>query len=172
MYLRHLRSLAPRTVIYRNWQDVRQLVILYESDLMERNQDIKDMAALLREQDKQVTLVGFAPVKEVQSPALPQSVMFGLKDFNIWKQPCTALSDDISRHAHDLLLDLTPPDSAYRLQINYLVTLIQADLKAGASLSNEADNIHDFLLSVPSSLSGMQLYEQLVNYLQMIKSHE
>ena len=77
LFLRQLRRQAARDVRFPKWDKVRTILLIYDSDLMEKNADIREIMRRMMLDDKQVSLLGYVERKDVQSPILPQSRMMG-----------------------------------------------------------------------------------------------
>ena len=137
-----------------------KVMIIYESDVLERNDSIKSIRQdlLLRQMD--VTMWGYVEKKEIVSLVLPQSRILGLADYNLLGKP---------------LIDLT---TRPLLPLRYLTMFADADFKVGLNLG---EGIHDMLLSLPdftpeqgeaAQLEASWLYNQIMSYLTTIKSND
>ncbi|MCQ2345314.1 MAG: hypothetical protein MJZ82_00910 [Paludibacteraceae bacterium] len=166
IYNRRKERLPKRQVIYRNWSDIRTIALLYTSDLTERNPDIRRMAEYMQENNKHVTLIGYADKKEITSPILPQSRIAGQKDFSWLGYPNEMLTSDLQKQSFDLLIDLTQHQS---LQERYMALYLRSDLKVGRR--TDAGEL-DFMIEMPSEETREQLMEEIVKYLTLIRSNE
>lgn len=163
-----LRRQPKRQVHFPRWENVRTVVLLFKSDLIEKNPVIHRLADRLtkEETDKNVILLEYADKKEVLSANLPQSRILGRKDFTIFGTPKAAIREELMRHPYDLLIDLTQGDS---LPLRYMAMYLKADFKAGR---HAQEGIHNFMLDTPAQESQEFLFEQIIYYLKLIKSND
>lgn len=152
-----------------------KVMIIYESDVLERNDSIKSIRQdlLLRQMD--VTMWGYVEKKEIVSLVLPQSRILGLADYNLLGKPRDYVLRDLTAEHYNLLIDLT---TRPLLPLRYLTMFADADFKVGLNLG---EGIHDMLLSLPdftpeqgeaAQLEASWLYNQIMSYLTTIKSND
>ena len=77
-----LRKQPVREPRFPHFEQPMKILIIYESDLLERNDAIKSIRQDLLRQQMDTTMWGFAPKKEVTTLILPQSRIIGLNDYN------------------------------------------------------------------------------------------
>ena len=150
------------------------VLVIYESDMIERNDPIKTIQQDLRRRNMDVTLWGFVPKKskEITSPVLPQSRIIGFDEYNLLGKPREEVLEALQARKYDLLIDLTTHNC---LQLRYLVMYAQADCKVGLNLG---EGIHDMLIAPPDLDAEKArpeitwLYNLIVQYLSMIKSND
>ena len=152
-----------------------KVMLIYESDVLERNDAIKTIRQDLLRRQMDVTMWGFVEKKEIVSLVLPQSRILGLADYNIWGKPRAYEMNDLKAEHYDLLLDLTTRPLR---QLRYLALYTNADFKVGLNLG---EGVHDMLLSPPDfspergntvSIEMTWLYDQIMQYLTTIKSND
>ena len=152
-----------------------KVLLIYESDVLERNNAIKEIRQDLLRRQMDVTMWGFVEKKEIQSLVLPQSRILGLRDYNWLGKPRDYVLKDLQAEHYDLLIDLTNRQS---LPLRYLAMLADADFKVGMNLG---EGIHDMLIAMPTAtnekgeqlpVEAKDLYEQIMNYLTTIKSND
>ena len=152
-----------------------KVFVLYESDLLERNDAIKSVRQDLLRRRMDTTMWGYAPKKEVQTLILPQSRILGLQDYNLFGKPHQEVITDLQAEHYDLLLDLTTHPC---LSLRYIALLVQADCKVGLNLG---EGVHDMLISLPdftpeqgekAPIEATWLYNQFMQYLTTIKSND
>ncbi|MBQ3673338.1 MAG: hypothetical protein II928_02555 [Paludibacteraceae bacterium] len=149
-----------------------KVLVLYRSDILERNDAVKAIRQDLLRRQMDTTMWGFVQKKEVNSAILPQSRILGLNDYNFFGKPNQDILNDLAKEQYDVLLDLTTQPC---LQLRYLALYAKADCKVGLNLG---EGIHDLLIS-PPDLDAEQaapemgwLYSQFINYLTSIKSND
>ena len=152
-----------------------KVLLIYESDLLERNDAIKSIRQNLLRQDMDPTLWGYVEKKEIQSLILPQSRILGSQDYTLFGTPRQDTIQDLQAEHYDLLLDLTTRPS---LPLRYLAMYADADFKVGLNLG---EGVHDMLISLPDlapeqgenvQVEATWLYTQIMNYLTTIKSND
>ena len=152
-----------------------KVLLIYESDLLERNDAVKSIRQDLLRRQMDPTLWGYVQKKEIQSPILPQSRILGSIDYNLLGKPRQDIIDDLQAEHYDLLLDLTTRSS---LPLRYIALLSQADFKVGLNLG---EGVHDMLISLPdlapeqgeeAQVEATWLYSQIMQYLTTIKSND
>lgn len=162
----HLRKQPKRQKRFPHYNEVRNVLILFESDIMERNIEVKAIRDQLMEQDKDVVLLGYADKKEVSSPILPQSRILGQQDFNLIGKPRPELVAALQKRHYDLLIDLTQTD---KCPMRYIAMYSVADFKCGIYREHSTA---DLMIQTPPQNSPAFLYEQIIYYLKRIKSND
>ena len=152
-----------------------KVLLIYESDMLERNDGIKNIRQELLRRQMDVSMWGFVEKKEIQTLILPQSRILGSRDYNILGKPRDYVIIDLQSEHYDLLIDLTlRPIRALR----YLAMYADADFKVGLNLG---EGIHDMLIAMPADVNEQgepmpveanALFEQIMKYLTTIKSND
>ena len=152
-----------------------KLLIIYESDVLERNDAIKSIRQDLLRRKMDVSMWGYVEKKEIATLILPQSRILGLNDYNVLGKPKEDVITDLQADHYDLLIDLTTKPC---LPLRYIAMYTDADFKVGL---NMGEGIHDMLLSLPdltpeegemAVVEATWLYDQIMNYLTTIKSND
>ena len=152
-----------------------KIMLIYESDVLERNDAIKSIRQELLRRQMDVTMWGFVEKKEIQTLILPQSRILGLSDYNLLGKPRDYVISDLQTEHYDLLLDLT---TRPLLPLRYIAMYTEADFKVGMNLG---EGIHDMLISLPdftpeqgdeAEIEASWLFDQIMRYLTTIKSND
>ena len=149
-----------------------KVMLIYESDPLERNDAIKTIRQDLLKRQMDVTMWGYVEKKEINSLVLPQSRILGLQDYNFLGKPRDYVLNDLQAEHYDLLIDLTTQPL---LPLRYIAMYTKADFKAGLNLG---EGIHDMLLSLPdldteqAKPEASWLFDQIMRYLTTIKSND
>ena len=172
----YLRKKQPaREVRFPHLDQPLKIMIIYESDVLERNDSIKTIRQDLLRRQMDVTMWGYVAKNEIQTLILPQSRILGLNDYNLLGKPRDYVLNDLQAEHYDLLIDLTTHAC---LPLRYLALYTDADFKAGLNLG---EGIHDMMLSLPdltpeqgemATVEATWLYDQIMNYLTTIKSND
>ena len=158
-----LRRMPAREVIFPDYNNVRSVLVLFESEMEEQNAFVYAIAQKLVDDDKDVVSWGYCDKKEIQSPILPHLRVLGRRDFNLFGAPTDEVLHDLQKRHYDLLIDLTQHPV---LALRYLAMYARADFKTGLNMGT---GIHDLLISTPPQETPDFLFEQIVKYLKMIK---
>ena len=152
-----------------------KILLIYESDVLERNDAIKTIRQDLLRRQMDVTMWGYVEKKEIQTLILPQSRIVGLTDYNWLGKPRDYVLADLQAEHYDLLIDLT---TRFLLPLRYLAMYTNADFKVGLNLG---EGLHDMLISLPdftpeqgeeAEIEASWLYNQIMNFLTTIKSND
>lgn len=152
-----------RNVVFPDFNNVRSVLVLFESDLLEKNTVVKSIANELGKEDKDVVLWGYCEKKDIQSPILPHLRILGTRDYNILGAPKEDIINDLHKRQYDLLIDLTQHPCQ---PLRYLALYARAEFKTGMDLGA---GVHDLLISTPAQETPQFLFEQIVKYLKMIQ---
>ena len=172
----YLRKKRPeRNPRFPHLDQPLKIMIIYESDYLERNDAIKTIRQDLLRRQMDVTMWGYAEKKEITTLILPQSRILGLADYNWLGKPRDYVLTDLATEHYDLLIDLT---TRSLLPLRYLAMYTDADFKVGLNLG---EGLHDMLISLPdftpeqgeeAELEASWLYHQIMSYLTTIKSND
>ena len=167
--------MPEREVRFPHFDEPLRIMVIYESDYLERNDAIKTIRQDLLRRQMDVTMWGYVERKEVQTLILPQSRILGLSDYNFFGKPRDYVLTDLQAEHYDLLIDLT---TRPLLPLRYLALYTDADFKVGMNLG---EGIHDMLISLPdlspeqgeeAEIEASWLYHQMLQYLTTIKSKD
>ena len=84
-YLR--KKMPERNPRFPHLDEPLKIMLIYESDVLERNDNIKSIRQDLLRRQMDITMWGFVEKKEITSLVLPQSRILGLADYNILGKP-------------------------------------------------------------------------------------
>lgn len=172
----YVRGKQPdRSVRFPHLDQPLKIIILYESDVLERNDNIKTIRQELLRRQMDVTMWGYVEKKEITTLILPQSRILGQSDYNLLGKPRDYVLTDLQAEHYDLLIDLT---TRPLLPLRYLALFTNADFKVGMNLG---EGIHDMLISLPdfspeqgdaAEIEASWLFHQIMEYLTTIKSND
>ena len=167
-----LRKQPEREPRFPHMDQPLKIMIIYESDVLERNDAIKSIRQDLLRRQMDVTMWGYVEKKEIMTLILPQSRILGLNDYNLFGKPRDYVLNDLKAEHYDLLIDLT---TRPLLPLRYLAMYTDASFKVGLNLG---EGLHDMLLSLPdldtenAKPEASWLYNQIMNYLTTIRSND
>ena len=166
---------TERKTRFPRWDQPLKILIIYESDVLERNDAMKTIRQDLLKRNMDVTMWGYVEKKEIMTLILPQSRILGLTDYNFLGKPQDYVIRDLHAEHYDLLIDLT---TRPLLPLRYIAIYANADFKVGLNLG---EGIHDMLLSLPNfnpeegekaALEATWLYDQIMRFITTIKSND
>ena len=172
-YLR--KKMPAREVRFPHLDQPLKVMLIYESDYLERNDSTKSIRQDLLRRQMDVTMWGYVEKKDIQTLILPQSRILGVSDYNLLGKPHDYVLTDLKAEHYDLFIDLT---TRPLLPLRYLAMYADADFKVGLNLG---EGIHDMLISLPdftpehgddASIDTTWLYDQIMGYLTTIKSND
>ena len=167
-----LAKQPQRTVRFPHFEKPVKALVIYESDLLERNDAIKDIRQDMLRLQMDITMWGYAAKKEITSPVLPQSRILGKKDYNLFGKPHQHVLEELRKERYDVLIDLTTQPS---LPLRYIALFANADCKVGLHLG---EGVHDLLIAPPgldtvnAKPEATWLFHQIMQYLTTIKSKD
>lgn len=153
-----------RMPVYRDYEHIKSVLLLYESDWLERNTDVRTIVKQMQTEGKQVVFWGYCDKKDVQAPNLPDSRILGKAHTNLWLMPKTDVLQDLDKRKYDVLIDLSLHPI---MPLQYVALYANADCKIGAL---EDTALYDMIVRVNPEAKQMDLFEQVKHYLQSIKS--
>ena len=161
-----LKKQPPRSTRFPHYEEVKDILLIYESDIMEKNAAIKEIARKLQDEGKNVTTWGYVDRKDVSSPQLPNSRMAGKNDMSLTGAPCKQLAADIQAAHYDLLIDLTQHPC---LPLHYMAMQADCSFKAGRHI---VDGLHDLMIDTEPDANPNVLYKHIMHFLTTIKSND
>lgn len=161
-----LRKTEVPTAAFPDYKNIRSVLILFESDPIEKNAEILQMRDELLQQDKDVVLLGYVEKKEITSLVLPQRRILGLNDITLWGGLKEDVVNDLQRRRFELLIDLTQRDIR---PLRYAALLARADFKVGIRRDSK---LYQFMVDTPPQQSPRFLFDQIIYYLQNIQSND
>jgi len=177
-FKRALQRMPKREKHFPNYPLISTVLILFESDNIERNKYVKSIIKQLQEDGKEVTAWGFIDKKNIQSAVLRDYRILGSKDINLIGKPKSDLLEEFTWKHFDMLIDLNTNNL---LALKYLALYARADFKAGGELAQVKEDttgtpmpyLHDFILQVDSEHNTPQYcFEQIMFYLNNIISND
>ena len=167
--------MPEREVHFPHLDQPLKMMIIYESDVLERNDGIKTIRQDLLKRRMDVTMWGFVEKKEITTLILPQSRILGLNDYHLFGNPRDYVVTDLQAEHYDLLIDLT---ARPLLPLRYIAMYTAADFKVGLNLG---EGVHDMLISLPdftpeqgeeAAIEATWLYNEIMSYITTIKSND
>lgn len=169
------RRQPQREAKWPHWESVKHVLVLYESDFVEKNPAIRTIRTELQKHHIDAVFWGYVPKKEVQSAVLPQSRIVGMKDFTILGFPCKELVQDLQQQEYDIVIDLNQSNA---LPLRYLCLLTKAGFKSGMAPIGQLPNAPmvqspcDLQIHTQPQETPEFLFQQILYYLTNIQSND
>lgn len=167
---------ATRTSHYRSWDNIRTILVLFESDLQEKNQEARDFIKKLQTEGKKVVACCYVDKKKASSATFDNYVVIDRSQINWLQCPKEEFTQPLQAQ-FDVVIDLTSGDY---LPLKYILLHSKSDFRCGKGRVN--NELYDFVIEMPphpvDAKIGMprtdynfigNLGEQIVRYLKMIK---
>ncbi|MDR0873341.1 MAG: hypothetical protein LBN27_07750 [Prevotellaceae bacterium] len=173
------KKLVRRQKKFLNYADIQTVLLLFESNLNEKNPYVNQILKQLEADGKKVTLCGYVDKKMSEQPTLPDFYMLDRSQIGLFGEPKTAFVAPLLERQFDVVLDLTLSDI---LSLHYIIMYANAPLKVGRKIEN--CDILDFMIDLKDGEKPMAvgnedyiaqrvyLLEQIIFYLKSIKSHK
>ena len=167
-----LAKQPQRSVRFPHFEKPVKALVIYESDMLERNDAIKAIRQDMLRLQMDITMWGYVAKKEIISPILPQSRILGQKDYGFFGKPQQHVLEDLRKEHYDVLIDLTTQPC---LPLRYIALYADAECKVGLHLG---EGVHDLLIAPPgldtvnAKPEATWLFHQIINYLSTIKSND
>lgn len=169
-----------RTRRFVSYHKARSVLILFESDLHEKNVSIRNLITHLQQDGKKVAAWGYVDKKEVITSIMPDFRIFHPKQLDFFQCPTADFIRELEGMEFDILLDLTTHPI---LPLQYLVLHAPALFKAGIHKNDLC--LYDFLLDIGNLTqqteseneqgfepNELYLYEQIIFYIKSIQTND
>lgn len=161
------RSLSRGSFV--SWGGMKSLLILFDSDRDEQNDDIKAIISQLKSEGKSVTACGYLPQKKSVTPETDAMKILNSRDIGIWGKPKRTAVQHILDKEYDVVMDLSA-QSEYALK--YLVVMSKAKMHCGRDMDDDLQ-IYDFMIKMtPDAMSKKNMakavYDEFRHYMQSI----
>ncbi len=163
----YCRKHAAKSHSFPTWENVQTVLLLFESDITEKNLQVKQLAKELQQQGKDVTAWGYVDNKNALSAILRDYRVLSRRDTNIFHKPKELHLKDLRRMHFDLVIDLSLNDI---LPLRYLMLYADAGFKAGRQ--TQEPYLADFMVMNGDNDDPAYLFDQILYYLKNIKSND
>ena len=168
---------CTRKSTFRSWDDIRSVLLLFESDYQEKNNDARSFIKMLQNEGKRVVVCCYVNKKEAETATLDNYIVLDRKKTNWLGRPHDAMVGECLKEKFDVVMDMTETNC---LPLKYVLLQAKSDFRCGKSCGD--NSLYDFVIEMPphpvDAKTGMprtdysfvdRLGEQIVRYLKMIK---
>ena len=146
-----------------NWNDAKSIGIIYDSTNVANDTVISDFAQKLREQNKEVEILGFVNDKKIDSKA--GVTIFNKKSLSWTQAPEDEKVEKFAAQNFDLLLGCFTGEN---LPLEFITRISKARWRVGAYVENKTD-CYDMMVNVSGNNDLPYLIEQTTYFLNQIK---
>jgi len=177
---RQYLSQMSRERRFVNYNKAKSVLLLFESDLLENNQNIREIIAQLQQDGKKVSAWGFVNKKEVSTSALLGFRILNRKHTDFFQKPVIPLINELETQEFDLLIDLSVKPV---VALEYIAMYANALCKTGLRKTDLP--LFDFVLDLEEIKTAAQntesnekpvdatyLFEQIIFYLKSIQTKD
>lgn len=164
-----------------SWADARTVLVIFESDLMEQNTDLRDfIETLMKKEGKKVSACLYVDKKEAVTPSLDNFVVLDKNCVDFWgRQHSVVAQRMIDEDSFDIIIDLT---TKFNITLSYLMMDINARMRCGMRKPETAKGFYDMQIEMTTPDFGedeeareaynerVELAGQILKYLKLIHS--
>ncbi len=154
-----------RLTHFPDFEQVKNILILFQSDENEENKLIRNMVASLKEMGKKTVAWGYVDKKEIKTPIMPDFRLFANKDISFFGVPSLELKNEFLVGKYDITILLTTSDI---VPLDYFFALSKSPFKA--SKTKTVKGISDFMIELDPKQDEQFLFDQILFYLQSIQA--
>lgn len=141
------------------WEDVRSILLIYDSDFAEQNQNMRITIDRIEHEGKKVTECMFVDKKRAITSSIEERVIVDRKEIDFLGRPQgIAVRQLMENGQFDIVID-----TSQCFTMKYIVMAVKAKMKCGRQ---NDDKICD--LQIEGDMEQEQLVAEVVRYLTMI----
>jgi len=159
-----------------NYDSARSIMLLFESDYLEKNHEIKQLIQSFYADGKKVMAWGFVQKKEISTAILPDFRILHQKEADFSGLPNASFMRELEDLNFDLLIDLTVNEIK---PLQYLALYANAACKVG---THNYPGLYDVVVDVQQlkeenqqnevETTAVQIFNQLFFYIKNIQTND
>lgn len=163
-----LLSSVTRTRRFKTIDEINTVLLLYH---VSDSKEVETCISRLKAMGKMVYTCGYKAEEAPQSPSGEEKdddthiYIRHKQDVNLWGMPAEAVLEKINACRPDVVIDLTRSKNCV---MQYLLLKCDCNFKAG--IKNGERDLYDFSISAVENKDLTYLFEQIIFYLQTIRS--
>ncbi len=172
---KHLKN-DEREKRFVNYKSARSIILLFESDYLEKNTEIKQLIQTFYNDGKKVMAWGFVQKKEISTAILPDFRILHQKDADFTQMPNASFMRELEELNFDLLIDLSVNENK---PLQYLALYANAACKVG---TQNHPGLYDMIIDIQQikeenqlnemDTTAIQIYNHLFFYLKSIQTND
>lgn len=175
--MKNYKIVEQRERRFVKYENARNILLLFESDEMEKNPDIRRIIQKLITDGKKVSAWGFVDKKMINTAILPDFKILNKKETDFLQKPHESFIRELENTNYDLMIDLTENEI---IPLQYVALYANVGLKAGVKRINY--ELYDFLIDMETISSQTEenlveinagfIYNQIIFYLKSIQTSD
>lgn len=175
--MKSYKAIEQRERRFVKYENARSVLLLFESDEMEKNPEIRRIIQRLIADGKKVSAWGYVDKKLINTAILPDFKILNNKETDFLQKPNESFIRELENTSYDLMLDLTENDI---IPLQYIVLYANVGLKAGVKRMNY--ELYDFLIDMETisnqteenlvDINAGFIYNQIIFYLKNIQTSD
>lgn len=142
-----------------NWKDVKSVLLIYDSDMLEQNNEMKIAAECMEQEGKKVTECMFVDKKKAMTSSIDYRVVVDHKGIDLLGRPVgVAIEQLMNNGKFDIVIDVS--DSCSMM---YVSMAVEARMKCG-----KASDYGIFDFQIEGFMEQPKMVEEIIRYLRMI----
>lgn len=172
---KHLKN-DVREKRFVNYANARTVMLLFESDYLEKNPEVKQLIQCMNADGKRVMAWGYVRKKEISTAILPDFRILHQKDADFTGIPNASFMRELDEAEFDLLIDLTVNEIK---PLQYLALYAKADCKVG---THNYPGMYNVVIDVAQlkadnqeneiETTNIQIYNHVIFYLKSIQTND
>ena len=176
---REMRKCVRKSV-FRSWNDIHSILLLFESDYQEKNNNVRTFIKALQAEDKRVVGCCYVDKKVAETATLDNYIVLDRSKMNWLRKPDNVAIGEKLKEKFDVIIDLTENDV---LPLKYVLMWTNSDFRCGKNRGEAGNTLYDFVMEMPEhpidpktntpqidyDFEG-KLGAQIIKYLKLIKS--
>ena len=171
---------CTRKSTFRSWDDIRSVLLLFESDYQEKNNDARSFIKMLQNEGKRGRGCCYVNKKEAETATLDNYIVLDRKKTNWLGCPHDAVVGECLKEKFDVVMDMTATDV---MPLKYMLVRANSDFRCGRSRGETGNKLYDFVMEMPehpidpkTNIPRMdydfigKMGSQIIKYLKLIKS--
>lgn len=167
-----------RKSVFRSWDDIRSVLLLFESDYQEKNDHARAFIKILQTEGKRVVACCYVDKKTAETATLDNYIVLDRSNVNWLRKPQTVT--ERMKEKFDVVIDLTEKDV---LPLQYVLTWANSEFRCGRSRGEKGNEAYDFVIEMPehpidpkTNAPRMdydfvgKMGSQIVKYLKIVRS--
>lgn len=163
-----LKREPQRIVAFPQYNRCRQILLIFESDPLEENEQIYQIINQLKADGKDVTAWGYTNKKVITTPSSDIFRIFGKKDTTLFGRPNKETIHLLQSRSYDLLIDLSLSNT---LTTAWLTLLADTAFRTGKA-TDETPYLHNLMIQTDNTADQQSLFKHILFYLQHIKTQD
>ena len=136
---------TTRVSHYRSWDNIHTVLVLFESELQEKNQDARNFIKTLQAEGKRVVACCYVNKKKAETATLENYIVLDRSRINWLERPKDEFVGQLKNN-FDAIIDLTEDRC---LPLMYILNMAKSDFRCGKDRGEGNNELYDFVMEMP-----------------------